>query len=147
VEGLGQTKWLLTPSSENATSQPPFQQRQLYPCTALCVLLIIEEYHIRQHIPTSKLASKSQTTALLDTFSLHQPSDEWKNQTVSVINRSEILGRLFAVMMARKGATVYSIDIDSILQFHPHGRVHRCNPATNTLSIRQLILNAMRYEL
>ena len=44
------------------------------------------------------------------------------------------MGRPLAVMLAEKGATVYSIDIDSILQFRPNGkRLRRCHPSTTTL--------------
>jgi methylenetetrahydrofolate dehydrogenase (NAD+) len=64
---------------------------------------------------------------------VHTPRDEWTNQTVSIVNRSEIMGRPLAAMLARKGATVYSIDINSILKFRPNGRLHCCNAVTTTL--------------
>ena len=37
-------------------------------------------------------------------------------QTVTIINRSEIVGRPLAAMLANDGATVYSVDIDSTLK-------------------------------
>ena len=49
----------------------------------------------------------------------------WDTSTISIINRSEILGRPLAAMLARRGARVYSIDVDSVLQFLPHGRLRR----------------------
>jgi methylenetetrahydrofolate dehydrogenase (NAD+) len=51
---------------------------------------------------------------------------------MSVVNRSEIVGRPLAAMLAASGATVYSIDVDTILRFSPNGRLHRC-PHTTTL--------------
>ena len=38
-------------------------------------------------------------------------------KVVTVINRSEIVGRPLAAMLANDGATVYSVDIDSIYVF------------------------------
>ena len=37
--------------------------------------------------------------------------------TISIINRSEIMGRPLGAILSRRGANVYSIDMDSILQF------------------------------
>ncbi len=106
VEGLCGTKWFQIKDS---------RQKHLpliYPCTALSVLRILEEYHIKQQ----EMATENQC---------------WKDQTISIVNRSEIMGRPLAVMLAEKGATVYSIDIDSILQFRPNGkRLRRCNHAS-----------------
>lgn len=38
-------------------------------------------------------------------------------KTVVVVNRSEVVGRPLAAMLANDGATVYSVDIDSIFVF------------------------------
>jgi 5,10-methylene-tetrahydrofolate dehydrogenase/methenyl tetrahydrofolate cyclohydrolase len=59
-------------------------------------------------------------------------SASWNNPVVSVVNRSEIVVRPLAAMLADSGATVYSIDVDTILRFSPNGRLHRC-PHTTTL--------------
>ncbi len=56
-----------------------------------------------------------------------------KNLTISIVNRSEIMGRPLAVMLAQRGGTVYSIDIDSILLFRPNGRLHQGSPKTTNL--------------
>ena len=50
--------------------------------------------------------------------------------TISIINRSEIMGRPLAAILSRRGAYVYSIDIDSILQFRPGGRLRRVTDMT-----------------
>lgn len=39
------------------------------------------------------------------------------NKVITIINRSEIVGRPLAAMLANDGATVYSVDIDSIYLF------------------------------
>lgn len=36
---------------------------------------------------------------------------------MTIINRSEIVGRPLAAMLANDGATIYSIDVDSIFMF------------------------------
>lgn len=51
----------------------------------------------------------------LDVYDRALPlGDRMRAKTVSIVNRSEVLGRPLAAMLANDGATVYSIDIDSI---------------------------------
>lgn len=38
-------------------------------------------------------------------------------KTIAIINRSEIVGRPLAAMLANDGATIYSVDVDSIFLF------------------------------
>eukprot|EP00977_Amphora_coffeiformis_P013503 scaffold3571_cov176-Amphora_coffeaeformis.AAC.19 len=81
------------------------QQNEMYiPCTALAVARILESFH--------------------------QPSlrenGDWTGSVFTVINRSEILGRPLAAMLALHGASVYSVDEHSILEFQPQGRMRRC---------------------
>lgn len=45
------------------------------------------------------------------------PSEGLSNKVAVVINRSEVVGRPVAAMMANDGATVYSVDIDSTYIF------------------------------
>jgi methylenetetrahydrofolate dehydrogenase (NAD+) len=68
------------------------------PCTALAVKKVLEAYHIRH---------------------------DWSQVVVTIINRSEILGRPLAALLALNGAKVFSVDEDSILGFHPCGRLRR----------------------
>mmetsp|Transcript_49761 Transcript_49761/g.92087 ORF Transcript_49761/g.92087 Transcript_49761/m.92087 type:complete len:189 (-) Transcript_49761:201-767(-) len=49
-----------------------------------------------------------------------------EGQTVTVINRSEIVGRPLAAMLANDGADVYSVDIESIYLFRG-GRLYKCS--------------------
>ena len=138
VEGLCGTKWFQIRDSKQ--KDPP----AIYPCTALSVLRILEKYHIgsgkinteasggdfvRDEKIDGGISQEKQ-----DTVKAVENSRCWKDQTISIVNRSEIMGRPLAVMLAQRGATVYSIDIDSILEFRPHGRrLRRCNPETTTL--------------
>jgi methylenetetrahydrofolate dehydrogenase (NAD+) len=113
VEGLGGTRWLS--SLRDRRRDPTLQQpttRTVHPCTALSVLHIIEKCHMLNS--TNGAASLSSSSAF-----------PWTDQTISIVNRSEILGRPLAAMLAQKGATVYSIDAQSILRFLPNGRTHR----------------------
>jgi methylenetetrahydrofolate dehydrogenase (NAD+) len=140
VEGLCGTKWFQIRDSRQKDLP------SIYPCTALSVLRILEEYHIRSgenahdgnNDGTGKSDCGSNNKNNNKNNSAHHERERiqqcWKDQTISIVNRSEIMGRPLAVMLAEKGATVYSIDINSILQFRPDGkRLRRCNPKTTTL--------------
>jgi methylenetetrahydrofolate dehydrogenase (NAD+) len=110
VEGLCGTQWLYhssNPQQQQQQQQQP-QKNLVYPCTAMSVQQILEHYHLNSG-----------------------GGGQWSDQVVSVVNRSEIMGRPLATMLAASGATVYSIDADSILQFRPDGRSKRCSQDTN----------------
>jgi len=60
-----------------------------------------------------------------------------EGKIVTVINRSEIVGRPLAAMLANDGAEVYSVDINSIYKFSG-GRLHPCPNATPESCVRQV---------
>jgi len=67
------------------------------PCTPLAVVKVLEH---------------------LDAYDSSLPvGDRMQNKTIVVVNRSEVVGRPLAAMLANDGATVYSIDIDSVYEF------------------------------
>lgn len=82
------------------------------PCTALAVGRILEAYHV---FPTNTNATDKTS------------NQQWLDTTATVINRSEIMGRPLAAMLALKGADVYSVDENSILLFRHGGKMRRCN--------------------
>jgi len=85
---------------------PVNNQKCLLPCTALSVVKIIE--------------------ACPQTYDMTKPvGRKLEGKTVTVINRSEIVGRPLAAMLANDGADVYSVDINSIYMFRD-GRLHLC---------------------
>lgn len=67
------------------------------PCTPLAVVKVLE--HLEAYDSTTEVGNRLQ------------------NKTVVVVNRSEVVGRPLAAMLANDGATVYSIDIDSVYVF------------------------------
>jgi len=69
------------------------------PCTALAVMEILKEALLR----------------------------DWTQTTVAIINRSELMGRPLAALLALKGATVYSVDEHTVLRFSPGGRLRKCS--------------------
>jgi methylenetetrahydrofolate dehydrogenase (NAD+) len=72
---------------------------KVYPCTALSVLKILNAFEVN-----------------------------FTGCIVTIVNRSEILGRPLAAMLANQGAHVFSIDEHSVvLQFRPGGRLRRMN--------------------
>ena len=78
----------------------------IHPCTALAVFKILESFR--------SSGRSSMTTSRL-----------YENETITIINRSEVLGLPLAIMLSNCFATVYSIDIDSIVRFSPNGNVRR----------------------
>lgn len=64
------------------------------PCTPLAVLKVLEHLGTYDH----QLAH----------------GDRLRGKTMVVVNRSEVVGRPLAAMLANDGATVYSVDIDSV---------------------------------
>ena len=101
----------------------------IYPCTALAVYKIIESFH---------LSNESNTKNNVATAT--ERSDKlFENTAMTIINRSEVLGLPLATMLSNEGATVYSINIDSILQFSPNGKVKREHPST---TLEQCVQNS-----
>jgi len=67
------------------------------PCTPLAVIKTLEHLHVYDnHLPIG---------------------DRMNGKTAVVVNRSEVVGRPVAAMLANDGATVYSVDIDSLYIF------------------------------
>ena len=120
VEGLRGTKWYH--NQRRLRIHPPGQTTQplVYPCTARSVEAILEHCHS---------SSSSSPTVAWDEDTVTASSSCWQGLTVSIVNRSEIVGRPLAAMLSSKGATVYSIDESStVLKFWPWGeRLQRCH--------------------
>jgi|Transcript_5272 methylenetetrahydrofolate dehydrogenase (NAD+) len=96
---------------------PTNNQKCLLPCTALSVVKIIE--------------------ACPQTYDPKKPvARKLEGKTVTVINRSEIVGRPLAAMLANDGAVVYSVDINSIYMFKD-GRLHSCPDETPESCVRK----------
>mmetsp|Transcript_3558 Transcript_3558/g.10115 ORF Transcript_3558/g.10115 Transcript_3558/m.10115 type:complete len:501 (-) Transcript_3558:1143-2645(-) len=79
----------------------------IFPCTALAVARILDSCHWA--------------------YDAEAPTGQrLKGCVITIVNRSEIFGRPLAAMLANDGATVYSVDIESILIFSEGGRTQRC---------------------
>ncbi len=62
-----------------------------------------------------------------------------KGARMTIINQSEVLGLPLAAMLSRMaGATVYSVDVDSVLRFRPDGRVRRVG-ASSALAVERCV--------
>jgi methylenetetrahydrofolate dehydrogenase (NAD+) len=97
------------------------------PCTALAALKVLEAYHCDQAPATSLTPQLA--------------SPRWSGTTVTVVNRSEIFGRPLAAVLALQGATVFSVDDQSVLVFSEGGqsvvRRRREGPWTLESCLRQ----------
>jgi len=96
---------------------PANNKKCLLPCTALSVVKIIE--------------------ACPGCFDFQKPvGRKLEGKIITVINRSEIVGRPVAAMLANDGAVVYSIDVNSIYTFRD-GRLHVCHDETPESCVRK----------
>jgi len=96
---------------------PTNTKKCVLPCTALSVVKILES------VPSCYDETKP-------------ISRRMEGKTVTIINRSEIVGRPLAAMLSNDGADVYSIDIDSIYLFRG-GRLHKCEGETPESCVRK----------
>ncbi|KAL7429826.1 hypothetical protein ACHAXH_002524 [Discostella pseudostelligera] len=96
---------------------PRNTKKCVLPCTALSVVKILD--------------------SLPSCFDKSKPiGRQMEGKTVTIINRSEIVGRPLAAMLANDGADVYSIDIDSIYLFRG-GKLHKCKGETPESCVRK----------
>ncbi|CDK28200.1 unnamed protein product [Kuraishia capsulata CBS 1993] len=78
--------------------------KSLLPCTPLAIVKILE--YLAVYNP------------------LLNYGDRLYGKTVTVVNRSEIVGRPLAALLANDGATVYSVDINNIQRFERGDGLH-----------------------
>ena len=108
VEGLCHTYRTNLYRNVRYLDYPADTQKCLLPCTALSVVKILE--------------------SCPGCYDKNKPIGKHLEGTkVTIINRSEIVGRPLAAMLANDGAEVYSVDINSIYKFSG-GRLHKCDP-------------------
>eukprot|EP00804_Cyclotella_cryptica_P002026 CCRYP_007424-RA/>CCRYP_007424-RA protein AED:0.35 eAED:0.35 QI:0/-1/0/1/-1/1/1/0/521 len=93
----------------------------IYPCTALAVFRILESF-LTTNSPTDGSAHRLSKCSA------------FANMTMTIINRSEVFGLPLATMLSNQGATIYSVDKNSILQFQPDGKIRRQH---STVTIKQ----------
>lgn len=85
----------------------------IVPCTPLAVIKVLEYLHIYNPVLPY--------------------GDRLHGKTITVINRSEVVGRPLAALLANDGAKVYSVDINGVLEFHRGpGLQHKQHQAVET---------------
>ena len=102
----------------------------IYPCTALAVFRILESFLIENN-PTSLPDN--------NTDWINKKCFAFANITMTIINRSEVLGLPLATMLSNQAAKVYSVDKNSILKFQPDGKIRREPPTT---SVEECVRNS-----
>jgi methylenetetrahydrofolate dehydrogenase (NAD+) len=118
VEGLCHTYRTNLYRNVRYLDYPANNQKCLLPCTALSVVKLLEAS------PGCYDADKPVGRKL-------------EGKIVTVINRSEIVGRPLAAMLANDGADVYSVDINSIYMFR-NGRLQACSDETPESCVRKV---------
>ena len=92
------------------------KKKTIVPCTPLAVVKILEFLQISD--PQKKLTGK----------------------VCTVVNRSEIVGRPLAAMMANDGAVVYSVDIDSIYKMEKGSMTATHLSPTDAINISDVVV-------
>jgi len=118
VEGLCHTYRTNLYRNVRFLDPPANLQKCLLPCTALSVVKILEE--------CPGVYDKSKAIG-----------KQTEGKTITVINRSEIVGRPLAAMLSNDGADVYSIDVNSVYKFSG-GRLHPCHDETPESCVRKV---------
>ncbi len=92
----------------------------ILPCTPLAVLKIMEYYNIYNTLSPigSKLSKK----------------------TITIINRSKILGQPLARMLANDGALVYSVDIDSMYKIYKNDTIKINKSTENACLLSDVVI-------
>lgn len=115
VEGLSH-KYVFNMYQNIRTLGSPFK-KSILPCTPLACVKVLEHLQVYNGI-------------LAEGNRLH-------GKTITVINRSEVVGRPLAALLANDGARVFSVDIDGV-QLYSRGRglkhrKHEVEDCKNTL--------------
>ncbi|KAG8833705.1 hypothetical protein FRC18_003214 [Serendipita sp. 400] len=95
---LNSTNTILPPTPVQANDNPPpGTLKSILPCTPLAIIKCLEYAGVYNQ--------------------LLKYGDRAFGKTVTVINRSEVVGRPLAALLANDGASVFSVDIDSIQEY------------------------------
>lgn len=138
VEGLGQV------AVKNLYQNKRFfddekTMKTIIPCTPLAILKVYSS------CPKKKKKWNQINTLMqfLEYIKLYNPSIAYgsrlKNQKVSIINRSEIVGRPLAALLANEGAKVYSIDAHNVQTFTELDANKTCKLIDTNLACHQVV--------
>jgi len=110
----------IAPTSTDCEEPPAGTVKSIIPCTPLAIVKCLEFVGIYNKILPS--------------------GDRAYGKTVTVINRSEVVGRPLAALLANDGARVLSVDIESIQEYTKRPR------ATSNNSISAESISSQRYH-
>lgn len=97
VEGLSHTYIFNMYQNIRFLDNPTNTQKSILPCTPLAVVKVLEHLQIYN--------------------SILPYGNRLFGKTITVINRSEVVGRPLAALLANDGAKVYSVDLDGVQLF------------------------------
>jgi methylenetetrahydrofolate dehydrogenase (NAD+) len=97
VEGLSHTYIFNMYQNIRFLDPPTNSQKSILPCTPLAVVKVLEHLQIYN--------------------SILPYGNRLFGKTITVINRSEVVGRPLAALLANDGAKVYSVDLDGVQLF------------------------------
>lgn len=106
-------------SADKEESIPPGYAKSILPCTPLAVVKCLES---------------------LGVYDKSLPyGDRLYGKTITVVNRSEVVGRPLAALLSNDGAQVYSVDLDSVQEFNKRAE-HESDrkPSKTVLKAREM---------
>ncbi|KZT62794.1 NAD(P)-binding protein [Calocera cornea HHB12733] len=129
-------KWPTAAASTADDTPPPGHVKSILPCTPLAVVKCLEYAGVYNK--------------------LLRYGDRAYGKTVTIINRSEVVGRPLAALLSNDGARVFSVDIDSVQEytkrpkeqsmrkFHPRHVVHPVEmELKDCLAISDVVISAV----
>ncbi|KAJ3490739.1 hypothetical protein NLI96_g1230 [Meripilus lineatus] len=102
-----------------ADQPPPGTVKSILPCTPLAVVKALEYTRVYN--------------------TLLPYGDRAYGKTITVINRSEVVGRPLAALLANDGARVFSVDIDTIQEYTKRPRQNAEAPSAQRYHTRHLV--------
>eukprot|EP01013_Petalomonas_cantuscygni_P038683 TRINITY_DN69897_c0_g1_i1.p1 TRINITY_DN69897_c0_g1~~TRINITY_DN69897_c0_g1_i1.p1 ORF type:complete len:436 (-),score=69.33 TRINITY_DN69897_c0_g1_i1:533-1840(-) len=118
VEGLGHVYRSLLYHNVRYTDDA-LTRKSLLPCTPLAVVKILD------------------FAGLMRPAAAAGDGDRLAGRTVTVINRSEVVGRPLAAMLANDGAVVYSVDIETVYKLQRGRMLDVRSEVTTEAAVRQ----------
>lgn len=119
VEGLS-NHWITKLYNNERFDDAEKKKKSILPCTPLAIIKLLER-----------------TSAYYE-FGL-----PFSDKTITVFNRSEVVGKPLAYMLSNDGAKVYSFDIDGCLEIYHRNTAETCIPRADALKQSDIVITGV----
>lgn len=119
VEGLT-SHWIQKLYNNERFDDAEKKKKAILPCTPLAIIKLLER------------------TGAYYEFGL-----PFLDKTITVFNRSEVVGKPLAYMLSNDGAKVYSFDIDGCIEIYHHSTSESCIPRAEALKQSDIVITGV----